>query len=344
MITYDILEKEIKNKVIKNSYIFCGADEELIKEGIDTLTKPLLTEGLEELNYIKIDGLNTTIDDIMNACETMPFMGEKKVVLVYRANFLKDKTDSSGTKLYNEIKNYLKDMPDFTVLIMYYTFADKRETPKKNKKLMALDKLTEIVHFDKLKRDRFQKKVEEIFLEKGKKIGKVELRFFCDRVQNNFNIIKREIDKLIDYTNGRDIKKKDIEKLIPSKNEEDIFDLVDLISQRKIEKAIDIMNELLFKADQHMLIVTSVEAQFKKLYKIKIGMQSGKKVNDFVKELRVPAFVCEKLMALSSKFSLRQLEGLIRLCVEAEVKLKSSGIDKTMELELLLLNTLLVKK
>ena len=344
MITYDILEKEIKNKVIKNSYIFCGADEELIKEGIDTLTKPLLTEGLEELNYIKIDGLNTTIDDIMNACETMPFMGEKKVVLVYRANFLKDKTDSSGTKLYNEIKNYLKDMPDFTVLIMYYTFGDKRETPKKNKKLMALDKLTEIVHFDKLKRDRFQKKVEEIFLEKGKKIGKVELRFFCDRVQNNFNIIKREIDKLIDYTNGRDIKKEDIEKLIPSKSEEDIFDLVDLISQRKLEKAIDIMNELLFKADQHMLIVTSVEAQFKKLYKIKIGMQSGKKVNDFVKELRVPAFVCEKLMALSSKFSLRQLEGLIRLCVEAEVKLKSSGVDKTMELELLLLNTLLVKR
>ncbi|MGG7176539.1 DNA polymerase III subunit delta [Clostridium paraputrificum] len=344
MITYDIFEKDVKNKSIKNSYILCGSDEELIKDGIKLLSKPYIDDGLGDLNYIKLDGLNTTMDDIMNACETMPFMGEKKVVLVYRANFLKDKADSSGVKLFNEVKEYLKDVPPYTLLIMYYLFGDKRETPKKNKKLMSLDKITTIVHFDKLKRDRFIKKVEDIFKEKGQNIGKVELRYFCERVQNNFDIIKREIEKLISYTNGREIKREDIDKLIPAKSEEDIFDLIDLISQRKIEKAIDIMNELLFRADQHMLIITSIENQFKKLYGIKVGMQQGKKVDDFVSELRVPAFVCEKLMNLSSKFSLRQLEGLMKLCIETEGRLKSTGIDKTMELELLLLNTLMIKK
>jgi DNA polymerase-3 subunit delta len=344
LITYDIFEKEIKNKSIKNSYIFCGGDEELIKEGIDILAKPILNDGFEDLNYTKIDGLTANMDDIMNACETMPFMGEKKVVLVYRANFLRDRADSQSTKIFNEMKEYLKDVPDFTVLILYYVFNDKRESPKKNKKLMTLDKITNIVHFDKLKRDRFIKKVEDVFKEKGKEIGKLELRFFSERVQNNFNVIRREADKLIDYTNGRPIKKEDIEKLIPSKSEEDIFDLVDLISQRKIEKAIDILDELLFKADQHMLIITSIENQFKKLYSIKLGMEHGKKVNDFVAELRVPTFVCEKLMNLSSKFSRKQLEGLIKLSVETEARLKSSGVDKTMELELLLLNTLMIKK
>lgn len=344
MITYDVLEREVKDNKIKNSYIFCGIDEELIKEGINMITKPIIPEGFEDLNYIKMDGMTATMDDIMNACETMPFMGEKKVVLVYRANFLRDKTDSSGTKVYNEIKKYLKDMPDFTVLIMYYLFNDKRETPKKNKKLIALDKVTNIVHFEKLKRDKFIKKVDELFKEQGRSIGRVELGFFCERVQNNFNIIRREIDKLIDYTDGREIKKADIEKLIPSKSEEDIFDLVDLISQRKIEKAIDIMDELLFKADQHMLIITSIESQFKKLYTIKIGMEHGKRVNDFVSELRVPPFVCEKLMNLSSKFSRKQLEGLIKLCIDTESRLKSTGVDKTMELELLLLNTLMIKR
>ena len=344
MITFDVLEKEIKSKSIKNSYVFCGGDEELIKEGVATLVKPIVADGFEDLNYIKLDGLTTTIDDIMNAGETLPFMGEKKVVLVYRANFLKDKSDSSGTKLFNDIKKYLKDVPEHTVLLMYYLFSDKRETPKKNKKLMSLDKLTTIVHFDKLKRDRYYNKVESIFREKGKNIGKVELRFFCERVQNNFNIIKREIDKLIDYTNGRNITKEDIEKLIPANSEDDIFDLVDLISQRKIEKAIDLMDELLFKADQHMLIVTAIENQFKKLFNIKIGMMNGKKVNDFVAELHVPQFVCENLMNLSSKFSLKQLEGLVKLCVKTEGRLKSSSVDKTMELELMLVNTLMIKK
>ena len=344
MITYDIFEKEVKKNSIKNSYIFCGLDEELIKDGVDLLTKPFLDDGFGDLNYIKLDGLTTTMDDILNACETMPFMSEKKVVVIYRANFLKDKTDSSGTKLYNMVKDYLKDVPSHTLLIMYYVFNDKRETAKKNKKIMALDKVTTVVQFDKLKRDRYYKKIEDIFIESGAKIGKVEVRYFAEKVQNNFDIIKREVDKLVNYTNGRDIKREDIDKLLPSKNEDDIFDLVDLISQRKIEKAIDIMNDLLFKSDQHILIITSIEAQFKKLYVIKVGLSQGKKVNDFVSELRVPQFVCEKLINLSMKFSIKQLEELLKLCIETENRLKSSGVDKTMELELLLLNTLMVKK
>lgn len=344
MIAYDELEKNIKNKSIENSYIFCGIDDELIKEGIEEIKKIVVPKGMEDLNYIRLDGLNTSMDEIINACETMPFMGEKKLVLVSRADFFRDKSDSHGTKIYNEMKNYLKDLPPYTVLILYYVFNDKRETAKKNKKLMALDKVTTLVHFDKLKRDKFIKKIESIFNEKGRNIGKVELRYFSEKVQNNFNIIKLEIDKLIDYTEGREITKKDIDKLLPTSSEDDVFDLVDLISQRKIEKAIDIMDELLFKADQHMLIVTSIENQFKRLYEIKVGMKNGKKVNDFVAEFHIPAFVCEKLMNLSGRFSLRQLEGLIKLCVKTEGKLKSTGVDKTMELELLLLGTLMVKK
>ncbi|MFQ6999900.1 MAG: DNA polymerase III subunit delta [Clostridium sp.] len=344
MITYDVLENDVKKNSLKNSYIFCGLDEELIKEEIKLISKPFITDGLGDLNYIKLDGLTITADDIKNACETMPLMSEKKLVIVYRANFLKEKSDSTGNSIFKEIKEYLKDMPPYTILIMYYIFSDKRETPRKNKKLMSLDKITSIVYFEKLKRDKFNKKVEEIFQEKEGRIGKIELRYFCERVANNFDIVNREIDKLLAYTNGREIKREDINKLLPPKNEEDIFDLVDLISQRKIDKAIDIMDELLFRADQHMLIITSIENQFKRLYKIKIGVINGKKTDDFVKELKLPAFVCEKMINLSNKFSLRQLKELIRLCMKTEEKLKSSSTDKKMELEMLLVETLMIKK
>ena len=344
IITYDILENDIKKNSLKNSYIFCGYDEELIKESINKISKPFIEGGLGDLNFIKMDGLTVTMDQIVNACETMPFMSEKKLVVVYRANFLKEKTDSTGTSIFNELKAYLKDIPAHTILIMYYILGDKRETPKKNRKLLSIDKITTVVSFEKLKKDKLIKKVEEVFSSKKGKIGKIELRYFCDRVTNNFDIINREVDKLVSYCNGREITREDINKLLPPKNEDDIFDLVDLISQRKIDKAIDLMNELLFRADQHMLIITSIEKQFKKLYDIKLGMMQGKKVNNFVSELKVPAFVCEKLMNLSSKFSLRQLKDLIKLCMKTEVRLKSNNTDKTMELELLLVSTLMIKK
>lgn len=344
MITFDDLEKKIKSKEIANSYLFCGQDEELIKEGIKKLAKPYLANGLDTLNYMKFDGNNLNVNELINACETMPFMGEKKVIVVYRANFLKEKTDSSLEKTYKEIKDYLKDIPDYSLLIFYYVFHDKRETPKKNKKILALDKITTVVHCDKLKRDRFIKKVQEIFQEKKGSIGNIELRYFCEKMPNNFEIINNEVEKLVCYTNGRDIKKSDIDKLAPSKSEEDIFDLVDLISQRKIDKAIDIMDEILFKADQHMLIVISIENQFRKLYRIKTKLSNGSRLDDIKAELKLPNFVCEKLINLSKKFSLRQLGNLIKLCVESETRLKSGVSDKTMELEMLLVNTLSIKR
>jgi DNA polymerase-3 subunit delta len=344
LINYEVYEQEIEKGKINNGYVFCGLDEELIKDGINLITKREIAEDLKELNLIRIDGMNTTFDDIMNACETMPFMGDKKVVLIYRASFLQDKSDSTGTKIYNDIKNYISNLPPYTILIMYYLLNDKRDRPNKNKKLTTVGKFLTIVYCDKLKRDKYLKKVSDVFKEKGKQIGRVELSYFCEKVQSNFNIIKREADKLISYCEGREIKKEDINLLISNSNEDDIFDLVELIAQRKIDKAIDIMKDILYKADQHMLIMSAIQKHFFRLYEIKLKIAKGKKVDDFVGEYRLPQFICEKLMTQTSRFTEKQLMELIKLCVKTESKLKSTGLDKTMEMEFLLINTLTVNK
>lgn len=344
MINYETLEKDIKVGNIKNSYIFCGPDEELIKEAIGKVISPYIDENLKDLNLVKFDGVQCEFDEIVNACETLPFMAEKKVVIVYRCPFLKEKLDASNKSFYNSMKEYLKDMPGHTILVLYHVFGDKRDTLKKNKNIMALDKITTIVQIDKLKRDGFYKRVDNIFKTNKKNINKVELRYFCEKIPMNLEIAQKEVSKLVDYTVGREITKRDIDMLIPNKSEDDVFDLVDLVSQKKIERALDILNELLFKADQHMLIITSIQNQFKRLYDIKVGLSLGKKINDFVSEYRIPQFVVEKLVAQSNKFSLKQLEKIVQLCVEVDKNLKSGLGDKKSELELFLINIAMVKK
>ena len=329
MINIDGFESELKKGDIGSGYVFCGLDEELIKENINILVKKLVPDEFMTLNYERLDGLTTTFNDIENACETMPFFGEKKVIVVYRANFLKDKTDKEGAKLYSEISEYVKNLPPYAVLIMYYLFNDKRDTPKKNKKLSTLDKYVRVVHCDKLKKDKYYKKIEDIFKENGRTIGKVQLKYF--------------VDKLDCYALGRELTKEDIDKLIPNKSEDDIFDLVEYISLRKVEKAIDLLDELLFKADQHMLIISSIGNHLKRLYEIKIYLLKGKKLEFFISKYRLPQFVCEKLMNQASKFSLKQLNQLIKVCVNTEIKLKSSTTDKQMEMELMLFKTFMIK-
>lgn len=98
MIDIDILEANINKKKIDNCYILAGIDEMLIKEQINNLINTSIPEVARDLNIIKIDGMKLSSDVFMDACETLPFISEKKVVLVYRANFLKDSLDNENKK------------------------------------------------------------------------------------------------------------------------------------------------------------------------------------------------------------------------------------------------------
>ncbi len=60
---------------------------------------------------------------MFNACETLPFMSEKKVVLIYRSDFLDDnKGDNKTKKLYKDIDNYIKkySIPLYFYYVLYY--------------------------------------------------------------------------------------------------------------------------------------------------------------------------------------------------------------------------------
>ena len=339
VIDLEVLEKEINNNVLHNSYLFCGLDELLIKENIELIIDKVVQPTFRELNLLKFDGNNINFEDFMNACETLPFMSEKKVVVIYRANFLKEKVDGANAKVFSQMEEYIKSPPEHCVLITYMLLNDKRDTVQKNKKVMKFDKCATIVKADKLRGDKLYKKVLDIFNKYEKNIGKIELRYFCDSVENNFNIIEREVEKLVSFTDGRDITRKDIDILLPHKSENDVFDLVEHISLKRPDMAIGLMNQLLYKGENLMLILSLIEGQFKKLLTIKISMAKGKNKEDIARDLRLPPFVCEKLMLQSKKFSIEQLRKCMKLCIEAEKTLKSSTLDKKTEMELMIINT-----
>lgn len=336
------LEEDVNKGKISNSYILCGLDEILIKESTEQIINKVLIDDFKELNLVKIDGNNINYDEVLNACETLPFMSEKKVVYIYRANFLRDGIDKAQEKVYKQVAEYLKNPPEHCVIIAYFLFDSKRDRVNKQRKVMALDKKCTVVNAERLKGERLYKKVNALFEVEGKNINKVELKLFCDLVENNMDIIKREVDKLVNYTMGRDIKREDIIKLLPSSSEDDVFDLVDFISQKRPEKAIELMNGLINKGENIMVIVALMEGQFNKLYRARIAVEMRKSKDELAVELRLPPFICEKIMAQSRKFSLASIEKCMKLCIETEKTIKSTSADKNTEVELLIINSVRV--
>lgn len=337
------LEEDIKSGNIKNSYVLCGTDEFLMKESVEKIISASIEKSFLDLNLAKFDGNNLNFDDFMNACETLPFMAEKRAVIMARTNFLRDKCDNENKAFYEKAKDYFTNPPASTLVVGYLLLNDKRERANKFKKIIELDKKgCTVVLVEKLKGVKLINKIENIFKEQGKIIGKIELRYFSEMVENNFDIIEREVDKLINFTEGREITKIDIDLMLPKTNEDDMFDLIDFISQKKANKAIDLINELLSKGEDIFSILRLIQEQFKKLYIAKLCLDKGQRVDDISRELKLPSFVAEKLMNQSRKFKDGAIKRALNTTLETEKRLKSqSFLDKKTEIELMVINILM---
>lgn len=338
MIDFGEFEQLINREKISNCLIFCGVDESLMKDSIKKISDRFVNETFRDLNYVQFDGSTVDMEVVINTCATIPIMSDKKVVVVYRAKFLGDSEDREDKKRLEALNKYIENAPEHCILIVYYVFENDREKP--SDKIKKLDKKTLVVKFDKMKGAMLEKRVKTLFEQKGKEIGKVELKMFCDGLENNMNIIENEVEKLACYTLDREIRKEDIMLMLPQKSDNDIFDLVDLLAQKKPEKALDILNELIFKGEKVTQILFMIERQFNLLFKIKTGIEEGKNKDILVKELRLHPFICEKMMTQSRKFTHKQIRTALKICLETEAVLKSSSVNGKTELELLIVNTI----
>lgn len=340
MITLEQLEKDLKENKLKNCYILCGSDEGLIKTAIKKMRNLKIDESFADFNYTKISGDKLDIDALINNCETIPFMSEYRMVEIFRANFLRDKGEDKGKDIDN-LRNYIKDIPPYTLLIMYYVFEDDRE--KLSNKVKKLQNICEVVKVDKLKGMGLQSKVKDMFEEKGKSIGKSELGYFCSIIENNMNIVDNEIEKLILYTEERAITREDIIKMSPYEKENDIFNLVSYLSERNIKAAIDTLNQLIYRGEKPPKILSMIERQFKLLFAIRIKVGKGIRKEDIVKEYNLNPYIADKMIIQSKKFSQEALKNNIESCLETESEIKSKSVDQKNAIEMLMVKTMMNK-
>ena len=342
MITLEQFEGDIKQNKLKNFYVFCGSDEGLIKGCIEEVKKLTLDNcGFIDLNYARMSGEKLDLDTIVNNCETIPFMSDYRVFEVYRANFLRDKNRDDKGKEIEALIDYAKNIPPYTILMMYYVFEDEREKP--GNRLKKLEKVCEIVKVDKLKGMGFQSKVKAIFESKGKGIGRAELSYFCSIIENNMSIVENEIEKLILYTDNRNITKEDIIKMAPYEKESDIFNLVSYLSDRNIKGAIDTLNQLIYKGEKPSNILSMIERQFKLLFAIKVKTSKGAKKEEIVKEYKLNPFIADKMIGQSRRFSEEALRRNLELCIETESEIKSKPVDNKNSIEMLMVKTMMKK-
>ncbi|MCT4605297.1 MAG: DNA polymerase III subunit delta [Marinisporobacter sp.] len=335
----DVL-KDLKNGQLNNLYLFYGREYYLIENTINVIKEKTINKGFEDLNYQFIDGKETDVDTIIHACETLPFMGEKRMVLVkdLECFFGKRKNISEGEE--ERLIKYFTDLSDTTQLF----FIATQEIDKRKKIIKAIKKHGEMVSFDKLKERDLHKWVQKIFKKYNKEIKEKEIAFlleligYLDRNSNkNLKDLDNEINKLCSFLGDRNlVTSKDIELLAPKSMENNIFSLVEFIGSKNTDKALSFFNDMLMEGESEIKILYMITRQFRYLFQIKLMEKQGYTAMAIGPKLGLRAFVTKKYLSQARNFEAEVLRKALEVCLYTDESIKKGKIDQRLGIELLI--------
>jgi len=337
---------KVKSNDIKSVYLFYGEEEYLIDYSVRFAKEHFIDVNFESLNYTTLDGEIIELSKIVDACETLPFMSEKKIVVIKDFPYLiKSRTRSEGFKETDvkSLSDYILKLDTYVCLI----FTIKHNDVNKSSSLYkAINKVGDVIEFNKLKGKDLNLWVEKKFNSFNKTISKSNINYFIQQSyyfdsnnQKTLYDLENEINKICNYKpEDREITKDHIDHIMSKSLEMNVFNLLSSISNKNGEMALKLFNEIYMANHPVLHILYMIVRQLRNMLNYKLLKEKGYSDSDINKKMNISKFELQKISVQSSNFTVNQLEKAMFYCLETDNNLKSSNMDERLALEMLITN------
>lgn len=324
--------KHIKSRDINGGILIFGEEKDLIHQSIDAIYDLIIS--FREMNIIEIDGENVTFDEILNSCETIPFMSEKKLVHIKNPYFLlKGSSGASSSEITDALSKYIPSLSKDIILLLSST----GEVEVKNKVVAAFKNAGLLVEYKKYKGEDLNKWVVDQFEAYGKSISKADLMYLISEIGASTDMLAREIEKLCAFAIDEEvITKAHIDEISYKSLESNIFKMVDYMSKKDAEKSLSILRNLLFQKEDHLRILGMIIRQYRLLYLVLLSLKSNKSNSEIERSLKISGFVLQNFVKQSRGYNEKDLIKSLNLCLEKDFEIKSGKYPPDLGLEMLI--------
>ncbi|MCA9970581.1 MAG: DNA polymerase III subunit delta [Anaerolineales bacterium] len=308
-------------------YIFHGDDTHSQKETLDGLLAKLGDPGMLELNTTQLAGA-VPFATLRQACSAMPFLAKARVVLV--RDMLSAKLPKEVTK---QLAAYLPELPETTRLF----FLESDELSGSHPLLKTAESASNgyVKLFKRPEGAGLDRWIRQRVAEKEGRISAHAVQLLVTHVGNDLQILDNEIEKLLLFANGAEIKSQDVTLLCPYLAEANIFDLVDAIGNRNGRKAATLLQQKLNEGADPFYLFSMFVRQFRLLIQVKALADAGERPQTIAKSLRLHSFVAGKIHQQARGFSMPQLEQIYRHLLDIDIGVKTGRNDMDTALNLL---------
>lgn len=321
------LNRHLENEEVLPLYYLYGDDYYLIEESIKSIKDRVISDDSNGLNYEVFYAGNNSVTDIVNAAQTIPFLSNKKCILIKEASRLSPKESE-------RFMSYISDPSDFTCLVFIGEKANLRQ-----KFFLQFQKSGVIVKLNHPHNRELPFWIQRLAKSFDKRISKEATTFLIDIVGNNLLQIHNEIEKVSIFTGEkRKIDVEDVQAIITELKIGSIFDLIDSVVNKNNENALKIMNKMLVSGEDQLMILGMIIRQFRLILRAKDMLQRGLTPSFIGKRLGVKNFFLKGFLEQVKKYSFDELKWTFEQFLKADLALKSSKLKKQILLERLILD------
>ena len=307
-------------------YIIKSNSYRLLKRELDKLTEDI---DKENINYFDMDVDN--IKDILDNANYVSLFDDKKCIVVYNSNIF-------GTKFEykNELEileKYLNNPNDNTTLIF---LTDNISKSKKCVKLIS--NKGNVIELNKPTGDNLKKEIINYLKEFNFKIENKALDLLIKRLDNNYDYILNELDKIMIIKEDYLINVEDINKYSVNIEEVDLFKFVDLVIKKKIEECLEELKIIVENNIEPAIILSMIAGQYRLIYSTKNLIKQGLSEKTIADELDVHPYRIKLAHDNSYNYSNIELKGKILSIGELDRKIKTGELDKYNALKIFIIN------
>ena len=274
--------------------IFYGENDFGVDTEVSKIRLSITPEEVRDVNLISLNGDVVTKAEFLSAVLTIPFMANKRVVivegLIARLNSKKTMEDSE----WADLSDQLKSIPITTDIVFR-----EENLNKKNHLLKILSPISTVRFFPLLRPTELKQWIRDKIDSIGMTIDSEAVNLMVDFIGSDLRTIDSELNKLTLYSETEFISKDDVEVMVAYVKDQSIFKLVDSAIEGRNEEALKITQILLDYGSSPNMIVRMIQRQLRLLLLASDLRKRKIKPNEFSQRLAISGYPLQKTLEIS---------------------------------------------
>ena len=312
--------RALKQRGPERLYFLWGPEDYLREQFLGELKKKCLPEGEDDFSYKRLDGPALDARQLQQAVDAMPFLTENTFVELRDVDINKLDEPDACIKI-------LSDIPEYCTVV--FVQSAQYEPDGRLRFVRHLRSEGKEIRFTQQSQGMLTDWIVRRFTAAGKGIELAAAQRLIFISGDLMNRLIPEIEKVAADAKGDKVTVADVEAVANHIPEADVFEMTELIAQKKYNSALAVLSELLSDRNSEPIVTLAVLGkQMRQLYAAHLALDKGLGTK-YVMEVCALKFdfIASKLMAAAKGFSMAQLKYAVALCAETDYRMKSSGGD-----------------